>query len=166
MPLGPVTSVKRSARVPSAPLQIVAEQPAAQQRRIARREPRGAERLVSQHPSLNDEDVEVAVVVVVEQRDARRHDLRVEQLARHAVEVNEVQTRLRRQVDEPWRLGSRLAPLCRPVYSHTRRTARAPSAAARNLIWQTIANRYTVSPIIKEDVVDASRAVPRGREVT
>ena len=42
-----------------------------------------AERLSSaEHLSLHEEDVEIAVVVVVEQRDARRHDLGMIELAR------------------------------------------------------------------------------------
>src|SRR6185369_5273992 len=52
-----------------------------------------------------DEDVEVAVVVVVEQRDARRHDLRVVELAGHPVEMHEVEAALLRAFSEEFGRG-------------------------------------------------------------
>ena len=80
-------------------LQIVAKQ-------VAVEGPHGlgfrrAERLLPQHLILDDEDVEVAVVVVVEQSNAGRHDLRVIELAGHAVEVGEVEASLFRAIREP-----------------------------------------------------------------
>ena len=45
--------------------------------------------LAAEHVALNDEHIEIAVVVEVEQRDARRHDFRVIEVAGHAVEVRE-----------------------------------------------------------------------------
>ncbi len=53
-----------------------------------------------EHASLNQVDVEVAVVVVVEERAAGAHDLAEVELPRHAVEMDEVETRGRGQVDE------------------------------------------------------------------
>ena len=71
-------------RVPSAlDLQIVPEQPALERQRSRRLRNSACRHLAcAQHLALHDEDVEVAVVVVVEQRDAGRHDLGVVELAR------------------------------------------------------------------------------------
>ena len=51
--------------------------------------------------ALHEIDVEVAVVVVIEQRDAGPHDLGLIELPGHAVEVDEVDPRRRRLIDEP-----------------------------------------------------------------
>ena len=55
----------------------------------------------SEHLPLNEVHVEVAVVVVVEQRDARRDDLGVVEPPGHAVDMDEVETGLLRPIDEP-----------------------------------------------------------------
>ena len=71
--------------------QIVAIQPIGER---ARR--RGQQRRAgAEHPTLHQIDVEIAVVVVVEERDAWRHDFRLVELAAHAVEVDEVDRRFR-----------------------------------------------------------------------
>jgi hypothetical protein len=44
----------------------------------------------AQHASLNKEYIQIAVIVVIEQRDARPDHLRVIVLARHAVEMDKV----------------------------------------------------------------------------
>ena len=147
MPLGPVTSVKCSVRVPSAPTTRSLRK---------RRSPSGpaggyvASFSVFFAPSicaLHQVDVEVAVVVVVEQGDAGRHDLRVVPLARHAVEVDEVEAGLFGALDEPLRRlrAGRLAPKSADAGAavdgagflsapHETR-ARAASTAARDFIW-------------------------------
>src|SRR5438093_13190665 len=58
---------------------------------------------------MDDIDIEIAVVVVVEQRDARRQDLRIEKLSRCAVEVDEVEAGFSRAIDEPVSLTRRRA---------------------------------------------------------
>ena len=50
---------------------------------------------------LHHEHILVAVVVEIEDGDARRDDLGVIEFARHAVEVREVQTRACRLISEP-----------------------------------------------------------------
>ena len=84
MPLASVTSVKCSVRDPvGADREIVAKQPSLERQRSLRLRLRLRQRRVcAEHPALHDEDVEVAVVVVIEQRDARRHDLGVVELRR------------------------------------------------------------------------------------
>ena len=79
---------------------VVAEQARAQG--TLRRRQRRVNQLSAEHVSLNDEDIEVAVVVEVEQRDAGRHDFRVVEVAGHAVEVREGETGLFRPIDEPF----------------------------------------------------------------
>ena len=91
MPLASVTSVNRSVRVPSASTARSLRNSRPFERPL-RREQRVGQRLRAEHLPLHQVDVEVAVVVVVEQRDAGRHDLRVVELAGHAVEVDEVET--------------------------------------------------------------------------
>ena len=59
----------------------------------------GSERL-----ALRDVHVEVAVVVVIEQRDTRRHDLRIVIMSGHPVEMGEGEACFRSAVDEPVRL--------------------------------------------------------------
>ena len=86
--LGDVGEVQRP-RAVGVHDQVVPEQ-AILERRV-RLEHRLAERLAAQHLSLHEVDVEVAVVIVIEQRDAGRHDFRIVELARHAVEVHEVE---------------------------------------------------------------------------
>ena len=99
-PGGHVGESQRAAAV-GVNLQIVPKQAASQRRGITRREQRIGERLFSQHLSLDDEDVEVAVVVVVEERDAGRHDFGVIELAGHAVEMREGQPGWRSGVGKP-----------------------------------------------------------------
>ncbi len=67
----------------------------------SRRIGRVLERLLAEHRTLNQVHIEVAVVVVIEQRDAGRHDLRVVLFAGHAVEVDEVEADLRGAFGEP-----------------------------------------------------------------
>jgi hypothetical protein len=55
----------------------------------------------SEHLSLDDIHVEIAVVVVVEERDAGWKDLRIKKLPRGTVEVNEVESCFQRPIDEP-----------------------------------------------------------------
>ena len=64
-------------------------------RRLAQRLP------FAQHLPLDDVHVEVAVVVVVQQRDARRQHLRKIEFSRHPVEVGEPQAGLLGPIDEP-----------------------------------------------------------------
>ncbi len=89
MPLAAVTSVKCSVRVPSArDNQIVAIQP-----------------VVGLPPvepaALHQVDVEIAVVVVVEERHTRAENLRHVELTRHAIDVDEVDTGLGGAIDKP-----------------------------------------------------------------
>ena len=60
--------------------------------------------LCAEHRALDQVHIEVAVVVVIEQGDAGRHDLGVVPLTRHAVEVDEVEACLFGALDEPLRL--------------------------------------------------------------
>jgi len=81
--------------------EIVAIQPAAKRLRA-----RGNDRLIdglarSQHLALREVDVEIAVVVVVEQRDAAAHHFREIEIAGHAVEVGEVEAGCGGAIDEP-----------------------------------------------------------------
>ena len=103
MPLAAVTSVKRSDAGRGVCLQIVAEQASLQRQRVPGRRNRGlAHRpLRGKHPPLREIDVEVAVVVVVEERNAAREHLGEVELARHAVEVGKGQTGLGGAIDEP-----------------------------------------------------------------
>ena len=79
---------------------------------------RGARGGRPEHAALHQVDVEVAVVVVVEQRDARRHDLGLVEPAGHPVDVDEVEAARRGPVDEPLRFaGGR----CRRVALERRR---------------------------------------------
>ncbi len=50
---------------------------------------------------LHEKRVQVAVVVVVEERRAWRHDLRLVKPAGHAVEVHEIEAKLASAVGEP-----------------------------------------------------------------
>ena len=103
MPLAAVTSVNRSDGAPSTARQIVAEQTTLQRQRVRRRRrSRLADGLaLGQHAPLREVHVEVAVVVVVEKRDAARQHLGEIELARHAVEVGEGETGLGGAIDEP-----------------------------------------------------------------
>jgi hypothetical protein len=85
--------------------QIVSEQPSLEGQRLDRLGLRLRDWRVPQHPALHDEDVEVAVVVVVEQCDARCHELGVEELAGHAVEMDECQARCFGAFREPLRVA-------------------------------------------------------------
>jgi hypothetical protein len=79
----------------------------------------------TEHLALNEVDVEVAVVVVVEEADAGRHDLGIIDLTRHPVEVDEVEPGLPGPFDEPF--SRCLWSGCRG-----RRPVVARSAAARD----------------------------------
>ena len=90
-------------------LQIVAVETIGERQRHVRggRHQRIVQRLAfSQHLALNEVGVEVAVVVHVEQRGPRRHDLAEVERAGHAVEVDEVDARLPGPVGEPDLVGS------------------------------------------------------------
>ena len=112
--VGHIGEVQR-ARAVRVDLQIISEQPAAQHRAITGRKQRAIDRLGSEHLSLDDEHVQIAVVVIIEQRHAWRHDLRVVELARHAVEVREHQPGLRSDVSKPGRVGRTAGRLRRPI---------------------------------------------------
>ena len=87
--------------------EIVAVQAPRGRQRSLRREQGLIGRLVrSEHLSLDEVDVEVAVVVVVEQPGPRRHDLGNVERARRAVEVDEVEAARNRGVDEPVGCGA------------------------------------------------------------
>ena len=103
MPLAAVTSVKRSDAGAVDRRQIVAEQTTFQRQRVRRRRNgRALDRLaLRQHAPLREVHVEIAVIVVVEKRDAARQHLGEIELARHAVEVGEGETGLGRAIDEP-----------------------------------------------------------------
>jgi len=55
----------------------------------------------AEHLSLHEEDVEVAIVVVVQQRHTRRQHLGIIEFAGHSVEIAEPQAALGRPIDEP-----------------------------------------------------------------
>ena len=69
--------------------------------------PRRERRVAAERVSLDEIDVEIAVVVVVQQRSAGTHDLRLIEAARHPVEVNEVEASDRGDVLEPLHRGVR-----------------------------------------------------------
>ena len=93
-------------------LQIVSVQPASKGPGILWRKQGVAERLArAEHLSLNEVHVQVAVVVVVEQRHARAENLGHVESARHAVEMPEVETRVVGTVREPFSVGCRLRSL-------------------------------------------------------
>ena len=94
-------------------------------RRLVRR-PAGTE-----HLALDEIDVEVAVVVEVEQRPARPHDLGGVVRAGHAVEMHEVEPRRRRPIREPRTLARRPARRRRVRRLARRRPARAPDGRQR-----------------------------------
>ena len=58
-------------------------------------------RAIPEHLSLHEIDVEVAVVVEIEHPDTGRHYFREIELARHAVEMEEVDTGLLGLLDKP-----------------------------------------------------------------
>ena len=62
--------------------------------------------------TLNQKDIEIAVVVVVEESHARRHDLGIVELTGHAVDVHEIEAGFSGNVGEPRRLTS-LGPVHR-----------------------------------------------------
>ena len=97
--IGDVGEMKR-ARAIFVEDEIVAKQ-AIFQRTLRREQSIGDRPVGAKHLSLGHVYVEIAVVVVIDQRDAGRHDLGVVELARHAVEVHEVESR-------------RLGPLAKP----------------------------------------------------
>jgi hypothetical protein len=78
--------------------EIVAVQPVA--------EPSGRNwnqgRAVAEHFPLHEIDIEITVVVVIEQRDARRHDFGLIELAGHAVEMHKVETDFVRAIGKPF----------------------------------------------------------------
>ena len=97
MPAGRVTSVKRSVRRPSGDTV----------RSLRNRRQVGRPRFrLRRGAALDEEDVEVAVVVVVEQRDAGAHHLGQVVLAGRAVDVREHEARRGGRLDEE-RFGGR-----------------------------------------------------------
>ena len=91
-----------AARAVRADRQVVAVEPAPERPRPRRRDERVAGgQLRVQHPALDQIGVEVAVVVVVEQPDARGDELRVVETAGRTVEVEEVEAGGGRLVGEP-----------------------------------------------------------------
>ena len=87
---------------------VVAVQAIGQRQRVRRRNERVVHRLaLAEHVALDQVGVEVAVAVVVEQRTAGSHHLRKQQVARHAVEVDEIDTGLRGRVHEQGASGFR-----------------------------------------------------------
>ena len=116
-----MTSVNRSVRVPSACISRSLRYRRLCQRHL-RRVQASTER--SCRPSIcpcTTIHIEVAVAVEVEQRDAWRHDFGKIELARHAVEMDEVEARFTGGVGEP---------LLHPGLSPPRKV-RAGSAPAR-----------------------------------
>ena len=69
-------------------LQVIAEKPTLERQRTLRREQGGA---CPEHLTLNEKNIEVAVVVVIKHRDAGRQILGVIPLTRHAIEMDEVE---------------------------------------------------------------------------
>jgi DNA-directed RNA polymerase specialized sigma54-like protein len=92
MPLSRVTSV-------SGDRQVVAVQPIG----VAHVDARDCLAMRLERLALHEVHIEVGIVVVVEQGDARRQHFDHVQLARHAVDVNEVQTCVGGTIDEPLR---------------------------------------------------------------
>ncbi len=84
--------------------QVVAEQASARVRRCWHA---GIARRRSEQLTLDEEHIEIAVVVEVEQSGARGHDLREIVPARHAVDVNEAKPAFLRAIDEPGRAAGR-----------------------------------------------------------
>ena len=83
--------------------------PLADRRQIVAKESRrfrAADVARGQRAALHDEDIEIAVVVVVEQGDARAHHLGQVVVAGRAVDVREGQSSVRRGFDEE-RIGGR-----------------------------------------------------------
>ena len=78
-------------------LEVVPVQPVARRLSLRQRHQRHP---VTEQLALHEIDVEVPVVVVVEEARAGPHHLRLVEAARHAVEVDEVQTGLDRPVGE------------------------------------------------------------------
>ena len=106
-PLASVTSVNRSVREPSAcTSRSFRYSRSVSGKGICRRQHGVGQRLArAEHPSLREVDVEVAVVVDVEQRDAGPDHLLEIVLARHAVEVHEVEPHGLGALGEPLRGG-------------------------------------------------------------
>ena len=103
MPLDSVTSVNRRLASPfplTLPL-VIPEQPAAEW--LFRLHECLLHRLRPEHPSLWHEHVEVAVVVVVEERNAGRHHLGIQEVAGHPVEVRHPQPTRFGGIGEPGR---------------------------------------------------------------
>src|SRR5207302_10481776 len=76
---------------------------------------------LTEHLSLHEEYIEVAVIIVVHQRNTPRQHLGVIQSARHPVEIGELQVALDRSVDEPFAGGA----VCAACGGARRRTGRA-----------------------------------------
>ena len=98
IPLCSVTSVNCSRAPSSTDLQIVSVQPIRERQPGGRRE-QGLAR--SERLALNQIDIQVAVVVVVEHRDARPYSLGLIELAGHPVEVDEPEAGRLGPVGEP-----------------------------------------------------------------
>ena len=126
-----VTSVNRNAARPKGRPYVVAKQSRAEW--TLRWRQCGVDDFPAEHVALNDEDVEVAVVVEVQQRDARRHDFRVVEVAGHAVEVGEVQARFIGAIDEPLRRRATVAVFSAGLHParHSKRRTKQRAACSR-----------------------------------
>ena len=109
MPLASVTSVNRSARVPSARIsRSLREQPVPERRSAPAAPPERRRRCRAsasasecRAAALHEQDVEVAVVVEVEESRAAAADLGLVEAAGHPGRVHEVESAGRGAVDEP-----------------------------------------------------------------
>ncbi len=123
------------ARAVGVHLQIVPEQSSLQRQRTLRRKQRLLQFLAgAEHLPLRNEHIEIAVVVVIEQRHARAHVLGVIERAGHPVEVHEVEAGRRGAVDKPlgrWRCGRRRLAGRRTVVDLWRRRSPAGGTDSR-----------------------------------
>src|SRR4029453_8358454 len=55
----------------------------------------------TEHSTLREKDIKIAVIVVIEQRHSGAHVLGVVKTTGHSVEVHEIQPRLSSRIDEP-----------------------------------------------------------------
>ena len=97
MPLAFVTSVNRSVRVPSA-LTVRSLRKSRLPESFDRRVPAPGPEPIAR--ALHRKEIEVAVVVVVEERSAGSDHFRQQQFTFGAIDVHEVETGLRRHIAE------------------------------------------------------------------
>ena len=97
--LGDVGEMQR-ARAVGVHGEVVSKEPAARTSGFGLR---GSGSDVQERTALHQEDIEIAVVVVVDHGRARRDDLGVIELALHAVHVPELQSAFFGAIDEPVR---------------------------------------------------------------